>query len=97
VVIRDLYVVGLAIPPHEAQAEPLVDSDTVLAFTVMAQLFQPIAGRIRKSSTLVAEGSIASFFLEALRRFAGGILGLFPVSQKSFVLWSAKVLITVRV
>jgi hypothetical protein len=45
----------------------------------------------------VAEGSIASFFLEALRRFAGGILGLFPVSQKSFVLWSAKVLITVRV
>jgi len=44
-VIRDLYVAGIAIPPREAQAELLVDSDTVLAFTVMAQLFQPIAGR----------------------------------------------------
>lgn len=40
---------------------------------------------------------MASFFLEALRSFAGGILWLFPVSQKSFVLWSAKVLITARV
>lgn len=31
-----------------------------------------------------------SFFLEAFRRFAGGILRLFPVSQNSFVLLSAK-------
>jgi hypothetical protein len=44
-VIRDLYVVGIVIPPQEAQAELLVDSDSVLAFTVWAQLFQPIAGR----------------------------------------------------
>jgi len=36
---------------------------------------------------------MASFFLEAFRRFAGGILWLFPVSQNSFVLLSAKVLI----
>ena len=36
---------------------------------------------------------MASFFLKVFRRFAGGILWLFPVSQNSFVLLSAKVLI----
>ena len=36
---------------------------------------------------------MASFFLAALRRFAGGIPLLLPVSQNSFVLLSAKVLI----
>src|ERR1017187_2275283 len=45
VVIRYLYVVGIAIPPHEAHAELVVDGNTVLAFPVMAQLFQPVAGR----------------------------------------------------
>jgi hypothetical protein len=38
---------------------------------------------------------MASFFLAALRRFAGGVPWLLPVSQNSFVLLSAKVLITV--
>jgi hypothetical protein len=38
---------------------------------------------------------MASFILVALRRFAGGIPWLLPVSQDSFVLLSAKVLITV--
>ena len=52
-----------------------------------------LPGGIRKSSTLVAELSMASFFLKVFRRFAGGILWLFPVSQNSFVLLSAKVLI----
>ncbi len=37
---------------------------------------------------------MASFFFVTFRRFAGGILWLLPVSQNSFVLLSAKVLIT---
>jgi hypothetical protein len=45
VVIRDLYVVSVAIPPHEADAELVVDGNTVLAIPVMLQLFQSIAGR----------------------------------------------------
>ena len=36
---------------------------------------------------------MASFFPEAFRRFAGGILWRFPEAQNSFVLLSAKVLI----
>ena len=64
----------------------------------MLQLFQPIAGEeFANPSTLAAALSMASFFREAFRRFAGGILWLFPVSQNSFVLLSAKVLITKRV
>ncbi len=51
----------------------------------------------RKSSNLAAELIIASFFLAAFRKFAGGIRWLFPVSQNSFVLLSEKVLITGRV
>ncbi len=39
VVIRDLNVVGIAIPPREAHAKLVVDGDTVLAFPVVAQLF----------------------------------------------------------
>jgi len=45
VVIRYLYVVGIAFPPHEAHAELVVDGNTVLAFPVMAQLFQPALAR----------------------------------------------------
>ncbi len=45
VVIRYLYVVGIAIPSHEAHAELVVNGNAVLAFPVMVQLFQPVAGR----------------------------------------------------
>ena len=45
VVIRYLYVVGIAIPPHEAHAELVVDGNTVLAFPVMVQFFEPVTGR----------------------------------------------------
>src|SRR5229473_7735573 len=53
-----------------------------------------LPGGTSKSSNLPAECSIASFFLAASRRFAGGIPWLLPVSQNSFVPLSAKVLIT---
>jgi hypothetical protein len=97
VVIRYLYIVGIAIPPHEAHAELVIDGNAVLAFLSWCSSSSLLPGGIRKSSTLAAELSMASFFLDAFRRFAGGILLLFPVSQNSFVLLSAKDLITDRV
>jgi hypothetical protein len=53
-----------------------------------------LPGGIRKSSTLKAEWTAASFRLATFRRLAGGIPRLFPVSQNSFVPLSAKDLIT---
>ena len=95
VVIRYLNIVGITVPAeHKAHTELIIDPNTVLAFPVVVQLFQSIAGRIRKSSTFTAELSMASFLLATFRRFAGGIPLLLPVSQKSFVPRSAKSLIT---
>src|ERR1035441_5668004 len=45
VIVRNLYVVGIAIPPNEAHAELVINGNTVLAFPVMLQLFQSAAGR----------------------------------------------------
>jgi hypothetical protein len=36
---------GIAIPPHEAHAELVINGNTVLAFPVMAKLFQSVAAR----------------------------------------------------
>ncbi len=52
-----------------------------------------LPGGSRKSSNFSAAWSMASFFLAALRKLAGGIALLLPVSQNSFVFLSAKVLI----
>jgi len=97
VVIRYLHIVGVAIPPHEAHAELVIDGNTVLASPVMLQFFHSVAARNPQISSLAAELSMASFFLDAFLRFAGGILWLLPVSQNSFVLLSANVLMTNRV
>jgi hypothetical protein len=70
VVIRYFYVVGIAIPPHEAQAELLVDRNTVLAFTVMAQLFQSVSWRssqILESGGCVEHGQFLSRSLSRIR------------------------------
>jgi len=45
VVIRYLYIVRMAISPHEAHAELVIDGNTVLAFSVMAELFESVTGR----------------------------------------------------
>jgi hypothetical protein len=37
--------VGIAVAPHEAHAELIVDANAVLAFSITVQLFQPVAGR----------------------------------------------------
>jgi hypothetical protein len=44
-VFRDFDIFGIAIPPREADAVLIVDSDTVLALAVAAQRFQPVARR----------------------------------------------------
>jgi hypothetical protein len=45
VVIRDLHLIGIAVPPNETHAELIVDPNAVLAQSVTAQLLQPVAER----------------------------------------------------
>jgi hypothetical protein len=45
VVIRYLYIEGIAVPPHEAHAELIVDPNAMLSDSVAAQLLQPVAVR----------------------------------------------------
>ncbi len=44
-VVDDFHVVGIAIPPHEADAILIIDSDTVLALALAVQSLQPVSGR----------------------------------------------------
>ncbi len=44
VVIRYLNIVGVTVPEHKAHTELIIDPNTVLAFPVVVQLFQSIAG-----------------------------------------------------
>lgn len=93
-VVRYLDVKGVAFAPHETYAKLIIDPDTVLACSIRAQHLQLIPGGSRRSSNLAAAWSIANFCFATFRRLAGGIPWLTPVSQNSFVLLSAKVLIT---
>jgi hypothetical protein len=45
VVVTDLDVMGVSIPPAEADPPLVVDSNAVLARTVPDQALQPVAGR----------------------------------------------------
>jgi len=45
VIVGDLNIVGVAVPPHEAHPELIIDANAVLALSVTAEFFQPIAGR----------------------------------------------------
>lgn len=44
-VIGYFYIEGIAVAPHEAHAELIVDSNAVLSRSVPARLLQPVAGR----------------------------------------------------
>jgi hypothetical protein len=44
-VVDDFHVVGVAIPPHEADAILIIDSDAVLALALAVQSLQPVSGR----------------------------------------------------
>jgi hypothetical protein len=43
-IVGDLDIVSVAIAPHEANTELIIDPDAVLALSVAPQLFQPISG-----------------------------------------------------
>jgi hypothetical protein len=42
VVVRDLDLIGVGVPPGEADTPLLVDADAVLTLPVAVQLLQPI-------------------------------------------------------
>ena len=44
-VVGDFHVERVTILPHKAHPELIVDSDTVLSFTITGKLFEPVAGR----------------------------------------------------
>lgn len=44
-VIRYLYIIGIAVPPHKAHSELFVDGDAVLTRPIMAEFLQPVPGR----------------------------------------------------
>jgi hypothetical protein len=44
-VVDDFHVVGVAIPPHEADAILIIYSDAVLALALAVQSLQPVSGR----------------------------------------------------
>jgi hypothetical protein len=72
VVIDHLRVMGVSIPPTEANAPLVVDPDTPLAGTIAAQLLQAVARRgleIRKSGVgiPVAEAGNHGYDSNALR------------------------------
>jgi hypothetical protein len=43
-VVDDFHIVGVAIPPHEADTRLIIDSDAVLALALALQSFQPVSG-----------------------------------------------------
>jgi hypothetical protein len=45
VVIDDLHVEGVGVPPHEADSPLIIDSNAVLALPLSLQRFEAIAGR----------------------------------------------------
>ena len=44
-VVDDFHVVGVALPPHEADAISIIDSDAVLAVALAVQSLQLVSGR----------------------------------------------------
>jgi hypothetical protein len=44
-VVDDFNLVGVALPPYEADAILIIDPDTVLAFALSVQRLQPVSGR----------------------------------------------------
>ena len=44
-VIDDFHIAGIAVPPHEADAIMIIDSDAVLTLSLAVQSLQPVSGR----------------------------------------------------
>jgi hypothetical protein len=60
-IVRNLYLVSVAVTPNETNAPLAVDTDTVLACTVAAQGLQMIAGRRRQIGQSVRRIELTEF------------------------------------
>ena len=60
-VIGDLYIVGCAITPDEAEPPLAIDSNAVLPFPLPSQWFQPIAGDISQIRKFIRSVELPQF------------------------------------
>jgi hypothetical protein len=89
VVVHDFNVEGIRLTPHKAEAVLVVDANAVLPFTIPRMRFKAIAAR----NCQIGQIWTVSFFIAATRILAG-MRRVLPVSQRSFVSESLKLLIT---
>ena len=72
-VVDDFHVVGVAIPPHEADAILIIDPDAVLALALAVQRFQPVSGRhTQKLTKVFAISSLHQTLIAALAPISHG-------------------------
>ncbi len=87
-VIRDLDLIGIAVPPSEAHAELIVDPNAMLTFTVAAQRPQFVTGRnsqILQSSGRVKHGQLLLRDISQIRRRHSSALARVPKFLRVFV------------
>jgi hypothetical protein len=71
VIIGDLYVVGIAVAPHEAETELIIDANAMLALSIAVQCFQAITGRdeqVLQSGGDVKHGQLPFRRISQIRR-----------------------------
>jgi hypothetical protein len=86
-VIGDLYIMGIAISPREANAELIIDPNAVLPFPIVVQLFQSVAGRnsqILQVNRRIERGKFPLGYISQTRR--GHPLALTGVPERFRVL-----------
>jgi len=79
-VIGDLHIMRMALPPNEADAELIVDPNAVLSQPISFQSFQAISrqnGQIRQASGAVEHEQLPQRpATQIRRRFPSGLAGL---------------------
>jgi hypothetical protein len=55
VVVNDLNFVSVSVPPYEADAPLIIDSNAVLALAIAAQAFEPVSSRSGQVAELPRE------------------------------------------
>lgn len=63
-VVHDLDFIGVTVPPDEANAKSVIDSDAMLAFAVAFQGFQSVTGKNRQILQLVRRIELFQFPLD---------------------------------
>ena len=75
-VIDDLHLVRIAVAPHEAQPELVIDPDACWPARLPDSASRRLAGGVRNSSKRVAAASMRSLRREAFARSAGKPFGI---------------------